>query len=91
MFSSDRHDSCSPIAYCSYKICRVVRPVLGAEICAFADAFDQAYASKHLMEKAYNKTIPMRMQTDSKSLLAEIGKESTTSEKRLKIDLKAIK
>lgn len=54
------------------------------------DAFDHAYESKEIMEKTYNKPIPMRIFTDSKYLFDVIEKESKTSEKRLAIHLKAV-
>lgn len=43
------------------------------------------------MRRAYNRSIPMRMLSDYKSLFDIIVKESCTSEKRLAIDLMEVR
>lgn len=77
----DNYQSSVPV-YRSFICLRVVRSVLGAEVCAFADAFGQAFAIQSVIEQCYCKRVPIRMLTDSKSLFDVIKKESTTTEKR---------
>ena len=58
---------------------------------AFADAFDYSYTMKHDLENILRKTIPLKMLTDSKSIFDVITKPSTTTKKRLLINIKAIR
>lgn len=69
----------------------MVRSVLGTEGCAFADAFDQAFALRTTLYPLLRLTLPIHMPTDSKSLLDTLFKESVTTEKRLAIYLQAIR
>lgn len=77
------------IHYCSYKSKRVVRSVMGGECYAFADAFDFAFSLRHDMQKIMSKRIPLQLYTDSDSLFKVISKNSSTTERRLMIDLQA--
>ena len=54
---------------------------MAAEISAFADAFDAAYAIKFDLEKVLNKTIPLLMFIDSKALFDVITRSKYTTEK----------
>ena len=61
----DDADRFSPISFKSYKSRRVVRSVLAAEVIAFADLFDDAYALRSQFEHALGRSIPMQLMTDS--------------------------
>ena len=54
---------------------------------ALADAFDMAYTLRHDLEHMIQQSIPIVMMTDSLSLFKIITKATTTTEKRLMIDL----
>lgn len=71
----------------SYKCKRVVRSVLGGETHAFVDSFDAAYAIRYDMQQMINKNIPLSLVTDSDSLFKVVVKSSTTTERRLMIDM----
>lgn len=86
----DKSGKCNIIYFRSYKSRRVSRSVLGSEIYAFADGFDYAYGLKADLELMIKKIVPITILTDSKCLFDIITKSSTTSEKRLMIDLAAI-
>lgn len=90
VFLCDDNDNSSILAFRSFQRRRVVRSVLGAEVCAFADAFDEAYSIQTMLTQCFGKKLPLRMYTDSKSLFDVIVKESTTTEKRMSIDLRAV-
>lgn len=55
------------------------------------DAFDFASCAKRDLEKIFSRHIPLAMFTDSKSLFDAITKGSQTQEKRLMIDLEAVR
>ena len=85
----DDDDSAVPICFKSYKSRRVTRSVLSAEVIAFADLFDDAYALRSQAEQALKRSIPMHLLTDSKSLFDMISKGSRSSEKRIMLDIHA--
>lgn len=64
--------------------------VLGAEVYAFADAFDYSYTLKHDLEQILEQFTPLRMFTDSTSLFGVISKSSATAKKRLLIDITSV-
>ena len=88
---SDKTGKCNVLHFASYKSRRVCRSFLGAEVYAFADAFDYVYVMKHDLEQILDKRIPLQMFTDSKSLFDVIVKNSTTAERRLMIDIKDVR
>ena len=78
-----------PNVYKSFKSKRVTRSVLGAETLAFAEAFDCVYVLKVDLENSLGQKTHMRMLMDSSSLFDVFTKNSTTTEKRLMIDVAA--
>ena len=83
----DKNNAAIPISFKSYKSKRVTRSVLSAEVIAFADLFDQAFALRSQLEHAMNRSVPLHLMTDSKSLFDIISKGSRTSEKRVTLDI----
>lgn len=87
---ADASNRCNILQYRSFKSRRVTRSVLGAEVYAFAEAFDAAFIMKHDLENVLGRQVPvLAMLTDSKGLFDVITKNSITSERRLMIDLLA--
>lgn len=85
-------DSTNPVNWLhfrSYKCKRVVRSVLGGETHAFADSFDAAYAIRYDIQKMVKQNVPLSMVTDSDSLFKVVVQSSTTTERRLMIDIQA--
>lgn len=68
-----------------------MRSVLGGEVYAFADGMDVGLTLKHDLEGIVGRSIGLRMFTDSKTLFDVITKNTTTTEKRLMIDIKAVR
>ena len=58
---------------------------------AFADAFDHAFTLKYDLESLLKQRIPLSLFTDSRSLFDVIKKSSSTSEKRLMIDITSVR
>ena len=87
----DAENKCHVLDFKSQNNKRVTRSILGAEVCAFAEAFDRAYLLKRDLEAILQQYIPLSMMTDSKSLFDVIIKCSDTTEKSLLIDLFAVR
>lgn len=88
---SDKSCNANILHFASYKSKRVPRSVSGAETYAFADAFDFAYCAKKDLELILRRKVPLMMFTDSNSLFDVITKCSQTRERRLMIDLQAVR
>lgn len=86
---TDRTKRANWLHYASYKSKRIVRSVLGGETYAFADGFDFAFTLRHDIENILGRKLSITMLTDSESLFKVIIKASTTTERRLMIDIRA--
>ena len=75
------------VGFKSYKSRRVARLVLVAEIIAFSDTFDEAFAIRHQLQQVTGMRVPLHLMTDSKFLFDVLSKSSRTSESRLMIDV----
>ena len=75
--------------YSSRKSKRVVRSILGGEIYEFADGFDRAFMLRHDLETIYQTEIPLEIRTDSLQMFHVVTKASSTTERRLMIDIAA--
>ena len=62
---------------------------MGGELHAFSDGFDFAYLIKHDIEDMLGRRVPMMMITDSQALFRVVVRSSTTTERRMMIDLRA--
>ena len=87
----DKYDNASIIHYGSWKCHRVTRSVLGAEIYAFSHCLDHVLAFAHDLSTMLQRKVKTVVLTDSKCLFDTITKLSTVSEKRLLIDIAAIR
>jgi hypothetical protein len=91
IFLVDGNGTFQPLFWSSHKSRRVTRSVLGSGTMALADAFDVAYELKNDIEMILKQNVPIAILTDSLSLFDAITKATTTAEKRLMIDLCAVK
>lgn len=87
----DKHDRCNVLHFRSHKSRRVVRSVLGGETYAFADGMDFALALKSDIKEMTGRAFKARLFTDSKSLFDVITKNTSTTEKRLMIDIRSMR
>jgi hypothetical protein len=88
---ADKNNTCQPMLWSSRKSRRITRSVVGSETMALADAFDAAYSLKHDLQSILQRKIPITIFTDSLSLFDVLTKATVPREKRLMIDLMAIK
>ena len=75
------------VAFKSYKNHCVASSVLGAELVAFSDMFDKAFAIRHQLQQTTNTRAPLYLMTDSKCLFEVLSKGSHALERRLMIDV----
>ena len=87
----DKHNKSCVIHYASWKCRRVTRSVLAAEIYAFAACLDYCITLRHDLQSMISRPVPIEIFTDSKSLFDTITKLTWLSEKRLLIDVSAIR
>lgn len=86
---ADKTNASHVLAYSSKKSKRVVRSIMAGEIFAFTIAFDNAFVSRHNIERAIGKPIGLAMFIDSKQLFDAISTASHTTEKRLMVETSA--
>lgn len=89
IFLSDESKRVNWLHFRSYKCRRVVRSVLSGETHAFVDAFDSSFTLRHDLSNITKSKIPLSVITYWQSLFKLIILSSTTTEKRLMIDLQA--
>ena len=70
----EKRDGACVQYYASYKSRRTARSVLGAEMYAFADAYDFSNCAKGALERVLDRTVPLEIYRDSKSLFDVIIK-----------------
>ena len=95
IFIRDSKGSCAPIAWLSKKIKRVVRSTLGAETLSAVDALDSAYLIEKILKevtgKKENEEIGIDMYTDNKSLYDSMSTSNLMLDKRLRVDISALR
>lgn len=87
----DDEDKANLLQYSSHTTRRVVRSVLGRELMAFAEGMDYELAVREDIERITGWELKFKMFTDSKSVFDVITLNTTTSEKRLMVDIRAIR
>ena len=88
---ADKDNNANVLHWSSTKCKRVTRSVLASELYAMTSGFDMASCLKATLEGILHTPIPLVVCTDSKSLFDCLVKLGTTNEKRLMIDLMALR
>ena len=88
---ADGNNKCNLIHWSSIKCKRVTRSVLASELYAMGNGFDTACVIKHTVDAIRSKDTPLIICIDSFSLWECLVKLGTTREKRLMIDVGAIR
>lgn len=87
----DRFGKANILEYTSKKCRRVTHSSLAGEIMAFSAGFDAAFILKHDLEAVTRKRIPLYMMMDSMALFDMVTRNAYSSERRLMIDMAAIR
>ena len=93
LFLYDKTSTCSPIAWASKKVKRITRSTLGAETLAAVDALDCAYLVSNILAEflGEEKTREIDMFTDNKSLYDSMHTSNLVTDKRLRVDIFALR
>lgn len=87
----DKHNNANTIHWSSIKCKRITRSVLASELYGLVQGFDIGAAITATVGAILNQETPLTICTDSKSLYDLLTKLGTTSEKRLMIDIMALR
>lgn len=79
------------LSYGSRKCKRVVRSAMAAEVYALAAAMDEAFTLRYDLEMLYRRHVPLNLFTDSKQVFDVITRATHPTEKRLMIDVAALR
>ena len=88
---ADANKNCCWLQWNSYKSFRITRSALVSEVYGLCDAVDIGISLSIALKQIKMRKLPVPMLTDSKKLLDTNKKSSHTSEKRLLIDLAAVR
>ena len=92
IFLQDSSFNASPVSWSSKKAKRVCRSSLTAETLAAVEAIDGAFVVKEMMEDILHKKLPpIMLYVDSKSLYDTVKTSNVIADKRLLIDMAAIR
>jgi len=91
IFLCDSHNQCSTLAWHSGKLKRIARSTIAAETMALSDGVEEAMYLRQIIQFSIGGELPIIAVTDNKSLLQAINSTHLVQEKRLRIDISAIK
>ena len=93
VFICDKCGNCAPVSWASKKLKRVVRSTLAAETLAAIEALDSAYLVAKLLSEFLSEknTREIDIFTDNKSLYDAVGTSNLVVEKRLRVDIAALR
>jgi hypothetical protein len=87
----DTNDNCVPLQWFSRKCPRVVSSILAGETIACVTVFVLAFSIRHCLTQILGRELPHYLFTDSCSLFSTATKFQAIREKRLSIDLAALR
>ena len=87
----DGTNAANIVHYGSSRCQRVTCSVMASEIHGLLYGFDQAYVAQQILQETLDVPIPIDAYVDSKTLFNVIAKQSSTTEKRLQIDICSLK
>lgn len=92
VFMSDKSGKLLPLSWTSRKLRRVVKSTLAAEAMALLDAIDNNIWLIHIISEITNSQMDISVfNTDNRSLVEAVHSTKSTEEKRLRVDIAAIK
>lgn len=87
----DNNDYAHILDYSSKKSKRAVRFIHGGDVYAFADGLERAFMLRQELKTVYNRITPLQILTDSLQMFDVNTKASPTTERRLMIDIVAVR
>lgn len=91
VFMTDKYGNSSVISWHSGKIKRVVRSTLAAETMALLAGLEESIYLRHVVKFCTGLELPILAIVDNKSLVQSIGTTHLVEEKKLRIDICAVK
>ena len=93
IFLADQNRNCAPVSWSSKKLKRVVRSTLAAETLAAMDALDSAFLIARILSELLSeeKNREIRVYTDNKSLHDVTRTSHLVEDKRLRIEVSALR
>ena len=92
IFVGDEYGNVAPISWISKKARRIARSTLTAETLAAVDAVDMAMMISSCLEDLLNRSLPpVRLYTDNKSLYDSARTTNLLEDKRLQIEMNALR
>ena len=93
IFLSDNDGNCAPISWCSKRIRRIARSTISAETQSAVEALDTAYMLERIISELFNfkKRMDIVLFIDSKSLFDAINTTNLLIDKRLRVDVSALR
>lgn len=79
------------LSFCTAKSLRVVHSIVAGEVFLFSSAFDQAIVSRNYLQHKLGKSIRLCMYLDSKPLIDVMIRAAYTTEKRLTVEIMAVR
>ena len=87
----DDSGSANVVHYGSHKSRRITRSVMAAELLALVTGFDNAFVVKYTVDEMLGRNIPVDVFVDSRTTFNCVAKHAPTLEKRLQIDVNALR
>ena len=90
---SDANENCVVLSWCSNRVKRVIRSTLAAETLAFADGAESALCFSTMLKEFVpdSENLVIECMTDSRSLFDAAGTTTAVSDKRLRVEINAIR
>jgi hypothetical protein len=88
---TDHSKQTSIVHYQPHKSQRVTRSSMAGETLDFADGFDKEFILRHYLEDMLGQPVPLVMYTDSQALFNVLTRNKTTTERRLMVDVAAVR
>lgn len=88
---ADDEGRCNIIHYGSNRCKRIARSVMAAEIQALVLGFDFAFVIRDMVEELTRRSVPIEAIIDSKTMFNVIARDGQTTERRLQIDIFALR
>ena len=91
IFLADNKGLCCPLAWKSNKIKRVVRSTLAAEALSLQEGVEEAVYTNHLIQEMLCADIPIMAYVDNKGVVEAVKSTKMVDDKRLRLDIAALK